>query len=319
MSTIKTTVIQPLASGGILSIKQGDGITDVLQIDGSGRLGIRMPSGVGFTGPMTINHDSTGTVMPGLASYGGIHLHQSSGNNGFVGITSKATSTGTQGGFLIEGGGGFGTKLHLMTTDSYTAGMKHRVVVDHLGKVGIGTLTPAVSLDVAGPNAQIWVRPSSGGGLDSSAGAGLKIEYVSANNSAKLQAYDYATSTAKNISLNSLGGDVIIDNNLKLGNSSLTTTGYTKLPNGIMMQWGETAIAGVHGTLYTITYPIAFTTFWTNTFVVQNNALSTVTTVQYLHGKTTSAPLVNFIVQSGSYATGTANACTVRWFAIGLA
>lgn len=150
MSTIKTTVIQPLASGGILSIKQGDGITDVLQIDGSGRLGIRMPSGAGFTNPMTINHDSTGTVMPGLASYGGIHLHQSSGNNGFVGITSKATSTGTQGGFLIEGGGGFGTKLHLMTTDSYTAGMKHRVVVDHLGKVGIGTLTPAVSLDVVG-------------------------------------------------------------------------------------------------------------------------------------------------------------------------
>ena len=150
MSTIKTTVIQPLASGGILSIKQGDGITDVLQIDGSGRLGIRMPSGAGFTNPMTINHDSTGTVMPGLASYGGIHLHQSSGNNGFVGITSKATSTGTQGGFLIEGGGGFGTKLHLMTTDSYTAGMKHRVVVDHLGKVGIGTLIPAVALDVVG-------------------------------------------------------------------------------------------------------------------------------------------------------------------------
>ena len=150
MSTIKTTVIQPLASGGILSIKQGDGITDVLQIDGSGRLGIRMPSGVGLASPMTINHNSTGTVMTGPSSYGGIHLHQSSGNNGFVGITSKATSNGTQGGFLIEGSSSFGTKLHLMTTNSYTQGMKHRVVVDHLGNVGIGTLTPAVSLDIVG-------------------------------------------------------------------------------------------------------------------------------------------------------------------------
>jgi hypothetical protein len=320
MSTIKTTVIQPLTSGGILSIKQGDGITDVLQIDGSGKLGIRMPSGVGLASPMTINHDSTGTGMTGLASYGGIHLHQSSGNNGFVGITSKATSsTGTQGGFLIEGSSSFGTKLHLMTTESYTAGMKHRVVVDHYGKVGIGTLTPAVSLDVAGPDAGIWVRPSNGGGLVSSAGAGLKIEYVSTDSTAKLQAYDYATSTAKNISLNSSGGDVIIENNLKLGSSVLATTGYTKLPNGIMMQWGETSIAGVHGGLYTITYPIAFSQFWTNTFVVQNNALSTVTTVQYLHGKTTTTPLANFIVQSGSYANGTTYPCTVRWFAIGLA
>jgi hypothetical protein len=319
MSTIKTTVIQPLTSGGILSIKQGDGITDVLQIDGSGKLGIRMPSGVVLASPMTINHNSTGTGMTGLTSYGGIHLHQSSGDNGFVGITSKATSTGTQGGFLIEGGSGFGTKLHLMTTENYAAGMKHRVVVDQLGKVGIGTLTPAVALDVAGPNAQIWVRPSDGGGLVSSAGAGLKIEYISAENGAKLQAYDYATSTAKNISLNSSGGDVIIKNDLKLGSSLLATTGYTKLPNGIMMQWGETLIAGIHNTSYTIQYPIAFSQFWTNTFVVQNDALNTITTVQYLHGKTTTTPLTNFIVQSGSYATGAAYQCTVRWFAIGLA
>ena len=165
MSTIKTTVIQPLASGGILSIKQGDGITDVLQIDGSGRLGIRMPSGVGLASPMTINHNSTGTVMTGPSSYGGIHLHQSSGDNGFVGITSKATSNGTQGGFLIQGSGGFGTKLHLMTTNNYTQGMKHRVVVDHLGNVGIGTLSPTYQFELstnsaAKPTSTTWTISS---------------------------------------------------------------------------------------------------------------------------------------------------------------
>lgn len=83
------------------------------------------------------------------------------------------------------------------------------------------------------------------------------------------------------------------------GTSSKTESGYTKLPNGILMQWGETAVAGVHGASYTISYPTAFTAFWTNTFVVQNNALTTTVTVQYLHGKTTSTPNSNFIVQTG--------------------
>jgi hypothetical protein len=43
---------------------------------------------------------------------------------------------------LIQGSGSYGTKIHFLTTDSYAAGMKQRMVIDHLGNVGIGTATP---------------------------------------------------------------------------------------------------------------------------------------------------------------------------------
>lgn len=103
------------------------------------------------------------------------------------------------------------------------------------------------------------------------------------------------------------------------GTSSKNTSGYTKLPNGILIQWGETAIAGVHGGLYTISYPIAFTAFWTNTFALQQITYATTLAgnPQYLYGKTTATPTSNFIVQSGTVGSGT-QAATVRWFAIGL-
>ncbi len=103
---------------------------------------------------MQLHHTSSGG-MTGNVAYGGIHLKQDAGNDGYTGITSTATSLGTQGGILFQGSGSYGTKIHFLTTSSYAAGMQQRMIVDHLGNVGIGTTAPAERLHVSGGNIRV--------------------------------------------------------------------------------------------------------------------------------------------------------------------
>lgn len=112
-----------------------------------------------------VNYTNVTTAMTGTGAYGGIHLIQVAGNDGFVGITTDATSSGTQAGIMFQGSGSYGTKIHFLTTSSYATGMQQRVTVDHNGWTGIGTSTPLARLDVVSSDAtnRSRIRNSSTG------------------------------------------------------------------------------------------------------------------------------------------------------------
>lgn len=135
---------------------------------------------IGGTSPATRLHlrHTSGSNLFGTSAFGGLHLEQTGGNDRFVGITTDATSypNTTQGGILLQGGGSYGTKIHFLTTDSYAAGMKQRMVIDHQGKVGIGTNSPETNLHIRAVPSQPQLRLSdSQGSWDFWAGNNLHI------------------------------------------------------------------------------------------------------------------------------------------------
>lgn len=160
------------AAGGTLSIgqlsKNNTNFTHgntLLYTNGAERMRINSNGNVGIasTSPVTklqIAHTSSGG-MTGASAYGGIHLDQDAGNDGYTGITASATSTGTQGGILFQGSGSYGTKIQFMTTSSYASGMQQRMTLDHTGQLGIGTASPARRLHVYGAASNYPARVSS--------------------------------------------------------------------------------------------------------------------------------------------------------------
>jgi len=110
--------------------------------------------GIGIGNPTTrlqIAVPSTGTTLTGLNKYSGIQLNQTNSvNDEFAGITTSGISSGTQGGLLFQSSGGYGIKMHFLTTDDFSVGMKNRMTLDHLGNLGIGIANPATKLHVKG-------------------------------------------------------------------------------------------------------------------------------------------------------------------------
>lgn len=53
---------------------------------------------------------------------------------------------------------------------------------------------------------------------------------------------------------------VVTSNSLTLGTSSIATSGHSRLPNGLLLQWGTTASIGTSAGGTTTTFPTAFAT-----------------------------------------------------------
>ena len=98
---------------------------------------------------------------------------------------------------------------------------------------------------------------------------------------------------------------VISTNTLSLGSSSAAANGYTRLPNGILFQWGS--VTGVTSAAGSITFPAAFNTVYSFT------ATGTANTVGNGHIAVTSLSTTAASVRSGN---GTGQ--TVYWMGIGV-
>jgi hypothetical protein len=98
----------------------------------------------------------------GQSGYCGIHLVPVNNiSNISTGITFGATDVNsgfirleTQAGIFVQSSAGYGTKMYFATTNSYVVGAQARMVLDHRGALGIGTMAPLsvydTKLDVSG-------------------------------------------------------------------------------------------------------------------------------------------------------------------------
>jgi hypothetical protein len=93
-------------------------------------------------------------TTPGT-TVGSIHLDPGSSNNDYgSAITFGASDHGSgdlaHAGIYTRTDGSYGAKMYFATTDSYAAGSKMRMMIDHSGNVGIGTSVPNYKLKVQG-------------------------------------------------------------------------------------------------------------------------------------------------------------------------
>jgi endosialidase-like protein len=116
----------------------------------------------GKVGIGTTNLVSELTVSGGSANWneavqglttGSFHLNPGSVVDNFgSAITFGASDFGNgdnaQAGIYIRSDGTYGTKMYFSTTDAYATGSKTRMMINHLGNVGIGTTIPSTKVEI---------------------------------------------------------------------------------------------------------------------------------------------------------------------------
>ena len=111
-----------------------------------------------------------------------------------------------------------------------------------------------------------------------------------------------------NVTNPSFANITITTNTLNLGVSSLTANGYSYLPNGLLMQWGNITLTMNATTSNTLSFPVAFPHSCFNVSLTANNA--TGETMALIAVSTTTATVLG-------YFSGPVTARNFYWSAIG--
>lgn len=116
-------------------------------------------------------------------------------------------------------------------------------------------------------------------------------------------------SSSELVNVSSTGVVTMSNNTFNLGSSSLGTNGYSRLPNGLLLQWGTSASIAQDSSA-TVTYPVAFST------AVYSVMLTPIGAINTTSGGTESADTVtitNFVIRHGGDGSR-----TFYWMAIGV-
>lgn len=96
---------------------------------------------------------------------------------------------------------------------------------------------------------------------------------------------------------------VVSSNTLTLGTSSIANPGYSRLPNGLLMQWGNVSANATTGT---VTFPVAFSAVYSMQVTSSSNTVGN-----------TLAAVTSLSTTSASVRTANLTAITCYWLAIG--
>jgi hypothetical protein len=130
--------------------------------------------------------NSFNATTPGTLTNYGIHLSGQATADYATGITfsaGQATASNANAGIYSQGSGSYGTKMYFATTSNYGTGAITRMMIDNLGNVGIGTISP---IDNSGYKT-LTIQGSSGGVIElSSDGSLFGRMYVSSGDSSMI-------------------------------------------------------------------------------------------------------------------------------------
>lgn len=220
--------------------------------------------GLGTPTPLTkldIRYDATISFpTPGATAYGSIHLVPTTNtNDNSAGFSFGANSagggsiqTGSQAGIYVQSSSAYGTKMYFATTNSFATGAQIRMMIDHVGYVGIGTIIPAGPLHIQQPNTNPQYRglgvtqiQSAGSG----GSPGLFLEEAGASNATALTQFGgnfqmWRVSGTGNFAVASFTlnatGDTTLNHNVTIGS---TNTNVLQIQTAGQNVGGETRIA----------------------------------------------------------------------------